>query len=77
MRPWFTSALLFWPSRPLDGDFLLRRRLPFVVVVHVKFWRRCAWASAAMEALLAIWVLVLVDFCDLFDLVETGMLATF
>ena len=31
--------MLFAGSRPLEGDFFDKRKLPFVVVVHVKFWR--------------------------------------
>ena len=46
-------------------------------MVQVKFYRRWAWASAAIVALFAIYVRVLVDFWDLFDFVDTGMLATF
>ena len=69
--------LFDWPaSRPFEGDFFVSLRLPLVVVVQVKFWRRWAWASAAMEAF-AIYVLVFVDFCDLLDFVDIGMFATF
>lgn len=76
MHPWLTKVFPGW-SRPFEGDFLESRRPPFVVVVHVKFWRRWACTSAAMVAAAGLCVRVLVDFCDLFDFVETGMFATF
>ena len=44
-------------------------------MVQVKFCFLCAWASAIMPALACVLCCSLDDFCDLFDLVETGWLA--